>query len=96
MILRVGWETRFSLEEIRECRADPEAMNGAIRLMGSGGLFAIAGIFRNRRLGTFRAYATEPENAVVISTSDKTLVITPADPRLFISALLDAKRPPER
>ena len=56
--------------------------------MNHGGLgdqpFSFSGEFWNRRLGRFRALATDPQRAVVLRYSRRTVVITPHDPQQFI------------
>jgi len=63
----------------------PEGMRGSLRLLGNGGLFAICGWFWNRRIGRYRAYATDPERAVLLRYRDGTkVVLTPHDVQHFI------------
>jgi hypothetical protein len=95
VILRLGWRNEFKLSELKSFKADPRAMNGAVRLAGNGGLFAFTGLFRNQRLGTFRAYATDPEKSVVLVFSDRTIVVTPQDPRRFTEAIATLITPEE-
>jgi hypothetical protein len=90
-IIRLGWETTYDLSEVRSCKAEPRAMQGAIRLAGNGGLFALTGWFRNSLLGNFRAFATDPERAVVLVLKESTVVVTPSDPRRFVEAIQAAK-----
>jgi hypothetical protein len=60
-------------------------LQGSLRLFGNGGLFAISGWFWNRRIGRFRAYATDPERAVLLRYRDGAQVIlTPHDVQHFI------------
>jgi len=62
-------------------------MKGSLRLFGNGGLFSSSGLFWNRRLGRYRAFATDPGNAVVLEFPDRTLVVTPESPSGFLAAL---------
>ncbi len=78
---------RLPLAEIRGCRVDPSAMERSWRLMGSGGLFGFFGLFRNARLGAFRAFATDPAMAVVIESNGKPWVLTPAEPASLVRKL---------
>jgi hypothetical protein len=59
-------------------------MRGSLRLLGNGGLFSFSGEFWNRRLGRYRALATDPSRAVVLRYPGRTIVITPHDPQQFI------------
>lgn len=84
------------LAEIRACRVDPTAMDRSWRLMGSGGLFGFFGLFRNARLGTYRAWATDPKQAVVIESAGKPWVLTPAEPASLARRLDEAMRSASR
>jgi hypothetical protein len=86
-VQRLLWDTRVSLDGLRETAADARAMRGSLRLFGNGGLFAIAGWFRSRRLGSYRAFATDPARAVVLTFPKRKIVVTPGDPEAFIRAL---------
>jgi hypothetical protein len=81
---RLGWCTRVDLTALRSAVADPNAMRGSLRLFASGGLFGFFGVFRNRALGIYRAYATDPRRAVVLKLSGRTVVVTPDDPAAFV------------
>jgi hypothetical protein len=77
-------ETRLPLAGLRSVTGDVEAMSGSLRLLGNGGAFAFTGRFWNRKLGFYRAFATDPSRAVVLRYPDRTVVITPHDPQHFI------------
>lgn len=81
---RLGWRTVIPLTGLRSVTGDAEALCGAWRLLGNGGLFAITGIFWSRRLRRFRVWATDPARAVVLRFADRTVVISPDDPVKFI------------
>ena len=83
-IRRVGWTTRFPIRTLQAVEGVPDGMRGSLRIAGNGGLFAFSGLFWNRRLKFFRAYATDPSRVVVLRYPKKTIVITPHDPQQFI------------
>ena len=83
-IRRLLWSTTLDLSGLRGARHDPEAMKGSLRLFGNGGLFSISGVFRNRALGNYRAWATDPKNAVVLELEGRTVVVTPGEPEGFL------------
>jgi hypothetical protein len=76
--------TAFALDDLQSVSGDPEAFKGALRLFGNGGLFSFTGYFWTRKLGFFRAFATDPARAVVLKFARRTIVITPDDPLHFI------------
>jgi len=84
IVKRLGWETTLPLTGLNSVGGDVEAMRGSLRLLGNGGLFSFSGEFWSRRLGRFRALATDPQRAVVLRYSKRTVVITPHDPQHFI------------
>ncbi|HEX7254130.1 MAG TPA: PH domain-containing protein [Thermoanaerobaculia bacterium] len=87
LVRRLFWSTRISLSEISRAVYDPMAMKRSLRLFGNGGLFAITGIYQNRTLGRFRAFATDPRKSVVLFLARRIVVVTPADPVAFLEAL---------
>jgi hypothetical protein len=58
-------------------------MKGSIRTMGNGGLFSFTGLYRSRKLGTFRAYATDMKCSVILKYEERTVVATPEYPEEF-------------
>jgi len=87
LVQRLLWATRIPLQDLRGAWADPAAMKGSLRLFGNGGLFAISGVFKNGKLGRYRAFATEPKNSVVLKFAWRTVVVTPDAPQEFLSTL---------
>lgn len=92
LIERAGWQTRLPLAGLREAYADPQAMNGSLRLFANGGAFVFAGLFRSRRLGNYRAWVNDPARAVVLRFEHRTCVVSPADPEAFVRAVMAAAR----
>jgi len=92
-IERVGWQNRIPLADVVTVTADPQAMRWSIRLFGSGGLFGFFGWFRNRKLGTYRAYGTDPKNSAVLKLKSRTIVVTPHDPARFVAELQPHLKP---
>jgi hypothetical protein len=84
IVHRGMWNTRLTLAGLRSVRGDVDAMRGSARVFGNGGLFSITGRYWNRKLGWYRAYATDQSRAVVLRYADRTIVITPHDPQQFI------------
>jgi hypothetical protein len=87
LIRRLLWTTRLPLEDLTAAWADPAAMRGSIRLFGNGGLFVFAGLFTNRKLGRYRAFATQPQHSVVLRFSHRTVVVTPDRPHDFLQTV---------
>ena len=87
VVRRLGWNSVLPLSTLQSAEADSRAMSGSIRAFGIGGAFCYAGLFHNDKLGSYQAFATDPEHTVVLKFSDRTAVITPDDPQAFIAAL---------
>jgi hypothetical protein len=92
MVHRLLWRTRLDLDQLSGIEIQPYITNGSIRLFGIGGLFASVGNFRNQALGSYRAYITDPKNAVVLDFNGEIVVVTPADPLAFERAIWQARR----
>ena len=90
-IRRLLWDTAVSLESLQRAWSSPDAMRGSLRLFGNGGLFSITGLFRNRQLRNYRAFAMDPRLAVVLDFTDRKVVITPETPERFLEQLRVAK-----
>jgi len=87
-VRRLGWSTVLPLAGLVAVSGEPEGLRGSVRLFGNGGLFAITGWFWNRRIGRFRAYATDPGRVVLLRYRDgRKIVVTPHDVQHFIVRL---------
>ncbi|HEY5103382.1 MAG TPA: PH domain-containing protein [Steroidobacteraceae bacterium] len=83
-IRRPFWTTTIELSDLVAVAGDAEALRGALRVFGNGGLFSFTGVFWKRGIGLFHAYATDPGRAVVLKFKKRTVIITPDDPLRFI------------
>lgn len=84
-VRRLGWATVLPLAGLDAVSGQPQGLRGSLRLFGNGGLFGISGWFWNRRIGRFRAYATDPQRAVLLCYRDGAkVVLTPHDVQHFI------------
>jgi hypothetical protein len=90
LIHRLGWATKFALADLTRVEATPGATMGSVRTMGIGGLLSFVGHYYNEILGSYRAYATNELNTVVMVFSNGTIVVTPDDPQAFVEAVTAA------
>lgn len=86
-IHRLFWRTRFPLHELKQAYVDPGAMKGSIRLAGNGGFLAFTGWFRNKKLGIYRAFVTDPALCVVMEFKRRKILVSPENPEGFVRAL---------
>ncbi len=93
-IARLGWFTEVPLVHLESAIYDPHAMNHSLRIFGNGGLFAFTGRFRNKKLGLYQAYATDPSLSVVLKFPKKTVVVTPQRPEQFVEVVVAAAQSP--
>jgi hypothetical protein len=87
VVRRLLWSTRIPLEGLETVTIDPEAMKGSLRLAGNGGLFALTGLFRNKRLGLYRAFVTDLNRCVVLRLPKRSIVVSPDEPEEFAMAV---------
>ena len=84
-VQRLGWSTVLPFAGLVAVSGEPQGLQGSLRLFGNGGLFGISGWFWNRRIGRFRAYATDPGRAVLLRYRDgRKVMLTPHDVQHFI------------
>ena len=83
LIKRFGWNSKLYLKDLVSVEVNPEAMADSLRTLGVGGLFCYCGRFRNKTLGSYRAYATDLKRSVVLKFEDQTVVVTPDRPDDF-------------
>jgi Bacterial PH domain len=84
-VRRLGWRSLLPLAGLVAVTGEPEGLRGSLRLFGNGGLFGISGWFWNRRIGRFRAYATDPDRAVLLAyRNGSKVMVTPHDVQHFI------------
>jgi len=84
LVQRLLWRTRLPLRGLLAAEVAPDAMRGSIRTLGNGGLFSFSGRFRNRALGSYRAWVTDTRRTVVLRFPERTLVLSPARPADFV------------
>ncbi|NNF38578.1 MAG: hypothetical protein HKN71_07915 [Gemmatimonadetes bacterium] len=85
VVHRRAWSPeRISLRGLKGVRIGPDLMARSIRTFGNGGVFGFTGWFHNSRLGRYRAWVTDPKRAVALEFGDRTVVVSPGRPHLFI------------
>jgi hypothetical protein len=78
---------RFSLQGLESVSSDRAAMQGARKKVGNDGLGAVSGRFRSKKLGLFRAYLTNAEDAIVLRWADRAVVVSPDRGYAFVEAV---------
>jgi hypothetical protein len=80
---------RIPLQAIHAVGPLPDgALRGSAKVAGSAGLFGWYGRFWNRRLGSFRAYATRRRGLVLVEAGGHRYVLSPDPPDRFVEAVL--------
>ena len=87
-IERLFWSTRLPVTGLQSVRFEADAMRGSIRAFGNGGFFSITGYYWNKRLGSYRAFVTDPRRIVVIRFPKRAVVLSPDSPDDFVRVLL--------
>jgi Bacterial PH domain len=87
LIDRLFWTTRISLNGLRQARFDPTAVHRSVRTFGNGGFFSFTGYFRNKQLGSYRAFMTDRRRAVVLHFYNSVVVVSPDRPEDFVKTI---------
>lgn len=81
---RLIWKTKIPLQGFYKAEFAPDNLKGSRRLFGNGGFFAFTGLYQNNTLGRYRLFATDFSYAVTLFSTQKNIVITPAEPQMFV------------
>jgi hypothetical protein len=92
IVQRLGWSSTLDLSDLKSAEADSNAMARSIRTFGNGGLFCFAGYFQNKKLGPYRASATDPKKSVVLTFANRVIVVTPEHPEEFVAAIKNVRK----
>jgi Bacterial PH domain len=90
-IHRLIWTTQVSLQGLQGAYFDPNATHRSIRIFGNGGFFSFTGYFRNKELGSYRAFMTDRRRAVVLRFASSVIVISPDRPEDFVNTMSQYK-----
>jgi hypothetical protein len=87
LVHRLFWDTKLSRQGLQSAALEPDALRGALRTFGNGGLFGFTGWYQSSRLGSFRVFATDSARTVVLRYAGKAVVVTPDQPDQFVREL---------
>jgi hypothetical protein len=90
-VRRFGWSSKIDFSNLLSATPDLDAMRGSIRLAGNGGLFGFTGLFRNKKLGNYRVFGTDPKRCVILRFPNRIVIVTPENPAEFADAIAKAK-----
>ena len=91
LVHRLLWSTVLPRTGLESAEVDLEAMRGSLRTFGNGGAFSFTGFYYNKRLGSYRAYVTDPHRTVVLRYANRRAVLSPAAPEDFVDDLAIAR-----
>ena len=91
LVHRLLWSTALPRAGLESACVEPDAMRGSLRTFGNGGAFSFTGVYYNKRLGSYRAYVTDPRRSVVLRYAKRRVVLSPATPEDFVQDLALAK-----
>ena len=91
LVHRLLWSTALPRASLESAQVEPDAMRGSLRTFGNGGAFSFTGFYYNKRLGSYRAYVTDPRRTVVLRYANRRVVLSPATPEDFVQYLALAK-----
>jgi hypothetical protein len=87
LVYRLLWSTVLPRTGLESAEVDLEAMRGSLRTFGNGGAFSFTGFYYNKRLGSYRAYVTDPHRTVILRYANRRAVLSPATPEDFVQDL---------
>ena len=87
LVHRLFWDTRLPRTGLQSATFDPKAMCKSLRTCGNGGFFSITGFYRNKTLGSYRAFVTDPGRSVILRYEKRTVVVSPDGPEEFVNQL---------
>jgi hypothetical protein len=87
LVHRLLWSTPLPRVGLRSAQVEPDAMRGSLRTFGNGGAFSFSGFYYNQRLGSYRAFVTDPRRAVVLRYATRRIVLSPDSPEYFLRDL---------
>ncbi len=87
LVRRLLWSDTMDLSGLISVEWTPHAMAGSIRTFGNGGFFSFSGRFRNKLLGSFRAFVTDRTRTVVLRFPKQTVVVSPDNPQAFVERI---------
>ena len=93
IVRRLLWETELATADLIGLEFDPDAMKASLRVGGNGGLFSFSGFFTNQKLGSYRAWLTDPKLSVILTFEDRKVVVSPRDPTGFVRDVLEIMNP---
>jgi hypothetical protein len=65
----------------------PGLTKGSLRTFGNGGLFGFYGRFWKSGVGSYRAFVTDPANALLLTSGERKFALSPDQPDAFIRAV---------
>jgi hypothetical protein len=93
LVHRLLWSTPLPRVGLESASVEPEAMRGSLRTFGNGGAFSFSGFYYNKRLGSYRAFVTDPRRAVLLRYANRRVVVSPGSPNDFVNDLALANTP---
>jgi hypothetical protein len=87
LVHRLMWSTALSRAGLQSAQVEPDVMRRSLRTFGNGGAFSFTGFYYNKRLGSYRAFVTDPRRAVVLRYANRRVVLSPAAPQDFVDDL---------
>jgi hypothetical protein len=87
LVHRLLWDTKLPRAGLESAQAESDAMRGSLRTFGNGGAFSFSGFYYNKRLGSYRAFVTDPRRAVVLRYASRRIVVSPDTPENFVYEL---------
>ena len=86
--------TKLIARDVVAITPDRDALDGATRTFGNGGMFSISGWFRLPKYGRARVWVTDTADLLVVRSRMQTAVISPRDKERFMGEFSPGVRHP--
>lgn len=84
---RTLFPVTLPLQTLVTIERSPGLTKGSLRTFGNGGLFGFYGRFWKSGIGSYRAFVTDPANALLLTVGDRKYALSPDRPDAFIRAV---------
>jgi len=92
LVVNLGFSQKiFPLANLQDAHAISMPFAGARKNAANAGVWSYCGLFSSPALGSFRAYATERSQGVLLTWPDQKVFVTPEDAEKFIQSVKSAK-----
>jgi hypothetical protein len=72
---------------LKNVAIDPVALNNALRVWGTGGMFRLSGIFKTKTYGLAEVFVSNAKKSVILQSAQGNFIVSPDSPEEFKSSV---------